>query len=68
MVPLGSWAAPRHQALATVLDGALLDRVDKLRLVRNPFVHRKAPDNPHTYGSRCIARKMPPKKLLEEDA
>lgn len=50
------------------LDGALLDRVDKLRLVRSPFVHRKAPDNPHTYGNRYIARKMHPKKLLEEDA
>ena len=56
--------ARQHQ----VLDGALLNRIDKLRLVRNPFVHRKAPDNPHTYGNRYIARKMHPKKLLEEDA
>jgi hypothetical protein len=60
--------AIRHARKHQVLDGALLDRVDKLRLIRNPFAHRKPPEHPHTYGNRYTARRMHPKKLLEEDA
>lgn len=56
--------ARQHQ----VLDVALLERVTQLRLVRNPFVHLKPPDHAHGYAHRYIARRVHPKKLLEEDA
>lgn len=46
----------------------LLDRTDRLRELRNPFTHRKAPDHPHSFGVRFLSEKRHPRSILEEDA
>jgi hypothetical protein len=51
-----------------VLADDVIDRINKLRLVRNPFAHLKKPDHAHSFGSRFRARKIHPKVLLQEDA
>jgi len=54
--------------LNQVLDTELLGRIDRLREVRNPFVHRRPCNDPATYGNRYIARQIHPRAMLEEDA
>lgn len=56
--------ARAHQVLAD----DVIDRIDQLRLVRNPFAHLKKPDHAHTLGNRFRARKVHPKVVLQEDA
>lgn len=51
-----------------VLDTELLSRIDRLRKVRNPFSHRRPPDDPDTYGNRYISRQIHPRVMLEQDA
>lgn len=51
-----------------VLGSELLSRIDRLREVRNPFSHRRPPDDPDTYGNRYIARQIHPRAMLEQDA
>jgi hypothetical protein len=51
-----------------VLGSELLGRIDRLREVRNPFAHRRPPDDPDTYGNRYIARQIHPRAMLEQDA
>jgi hypothetical protein len=46
----------------------ILNRVDALRLVRNPFTHLKKFEHPHTLSQRAIANQQNPLALLEEDA
>jgi len=46
----------------------LFDRTDRLRLLRNPFTHRKAPDHPEAFGTRFLATKAHPATILEADA
>ncbi|MGD3338373.1 hypothetical protein AB5N79_23805 [Xanthomonas citri pv. citri] len=46
----------------------LFVRTDKLRSLRNPFTHRKAPDHADAFGTRFLAKKVHPTKILEEDA
>lgn len=56
--------AQRNQILAT----ELLNRIDRLREIRNPLAHRRPPDDPDTYGNRYIARQIHPRAMLEQDA
>lgn len=51
-----------------ILDEHLLDQIDRLRLIRNPFTHLKKPDHEHTFGNRYIADGIHPMTLLEDDA
>ncbi|WP_238408522.1 hypothetical protein [Xanthomonas citri] len=46
----------------------LFVRTDKLRSLRNPFTHRKAPDHADAFGTRFLAQKVHPTKILEADA
>ncbi|WP_129782612.1 hypothetical protein [Peristeroidobacter soli] len=46
----------------------LLDRTDRLRELRNPFTHRKAPGHSHALGERFLSEKRHPRSILEEDA
>ncbi len=50
------------------LPSDLFDRTDRLRLLRNPFTHRKAPDHPEAFGTRFRAAKAHPATILEADA
>jgi hypothetical protein len=43
------------------LPADLLDRTDRLRQLRNPFTHRKAPDHPHSFGARFQSEKRHPR-------
>jgi hypothetical protein len=51
-----------------VLNNELLDRIDRLREIRNPFVHLRPNDDPNTYGNRYISGKTHPRTMLENDA
>jgi hypothetical protein len=50
------------------VDSVLLDKVDQLRLIRNPFVHLKSLDHEHIIGRRLAEQKIHPEELLENDA
>jgi hypothetical protein len=36
------------------LDPLILNRIERLRMIRNPFMHLKAFDHPHTIGQRTL--------------
>lgn len=46
----------------------LISQTDELRLIRNPFTHRKASTYSKSFGNRFLARREHPTKILEEDA
>jgi hypothetical protein len=46
----------------------LLNAADRLREIRNPFTHRRKPDDPDVFANRFRAHDMHPTALLEEDA
>lgn len=50
------------------VDASLLERIDKLRQVRNPFVHLKAFDHAHGLTQRTLALKQHPHAVVERDA
>jgi hypothetical protein len=51
-----------------LVDPFLLDAVNKLRLIRNPFAHLKLTDSDYKIGSRAVQMREPPEVLLEKDA
>jgi len=51
-----------------ILIPVLVDRIDRLRVIRNPFVHLKSFDHPHTLGRRSVSLRAHPEQLLEQDA
>lgn len=53
---------------AGILPNDLLDRADKLRLVRNPFGHYRPEGDPDAVVTRYRARAAHPVTVLEEDA
>lgn len=53
---------------AGFLESDLLDRADKLRLVRNPFGHYRPEGDPDALVTRFRARREHPVAVLEEDA
>jgi hypothetical protein len=64
---------PFIQAIRLARDSALfpdmlLDDADRLRVLRNPFAHRKADDHEHSLGNRFMAQQRHPDQVLEEDA
>jgi hypothetical protein len=64
----GLKAIVAHCREADVIPASLCDKVDALRLSRNPFVHLKPFDHPHSLGQRMLARRMHPDSILEADA
>ncbi len=46
----------------------ILSRLDRLRQIRNPFVHIKEIDHPNKLERRLIIEGLPPHELLEKDA
>ena len=46
----------------------LLDQADRLRVIRNPFAHRKPDDHVHTLGKRYTTQARHPNLIQEEDA
>lgn len=51
-----------------LVDVFLLDKVDRLRLRRNPFVHLKEFDHPHRLTQRALGARGDPLVILEADA
>lgn len=52
----------------TLFPAELLDSADRLRILRNPFAHRKPDGHEHTLGNRFIAQNRHPRQVVEEDA
>lgn len=46
----------------------VLERVDALRRIRNPFVHLQEPDHPDNLGRRMVDHGYSPEGTLESDA
>jgi len=46
----------------------ILDRIDTLRRIRNPFTHLKDFQHPQTLSQRAIAAQDNPVNLMEQDA
>jgi hypothetical protein len=51
-----------------LLNHTLLKRIDRLRLIRNPFVHLKSFEHPHGVGQRMLRGRSHPEAVLEADA
>jgi hypothetical protein len=51
-----------------VLPQAIIDRIDNLRRIRNPFVHIKAFEHPHGIVQRMRRTNTHPTSILEADA
>lgn len=50
------------------LPEALLSKLDRLRLHRNPFVHLKPMDHEHIVSRRMLRDRIAPEELLDRDA
>jgi hypothetical protein len=50
------------------LNSLILNRIERLRTIRNPFMHLKAFDHPHTIGQRTLRNRRHPFSVMEEDA
>jgi len=57
-----------HCRESRVIPSVLCDKIDALRLSRNPFVHLKPFDHSHNLGQRMLSRRMHPDSILESDA
>src|ERR1035437_990358 len=51
-----------------LVDPLGLNKADQLRLIRNPFVHLKPFDHPHTIVQRSARQNTHPAALLESDS
>jgi hypothetical protein len=51
-----------------LVNSTLLDKVERLRLIRNPFVHLKSFQHPHGIGQRALRTRLHPQETLEQDA
>lgn len=51
-----------------LLSEYLLDKVDHLRQVRNPFTHLKPYHSPFTMSHRLLVERVPPDEILEREA
>ena len=56
--------ARKHNLIHSII----LDKVDTLRLKRNPFTHSKDWNYPHTLSQRIYTNKTQPAEQLEKDA
>jgi hypothetical protein len=50
------------------LPTAVLKKLDRLRVVRNPFVHLKPFDHEHIISRRMLAARVAPDQLMDQDA
>lgn len=50
------------------IDEYFINKIDKIRLKRNPFVHHKEPLYPHSLMSRSMESNTVAEELLEQDA
>jgi len=64
----GLAAAIRFARRTHLLDPIVLDQADRLRLIRNPFVHLKEFDHEHTITQRAGRYRTDPWTLSERDA
>ncbi|MBC9072398.1 hypothetical protein IAI53_10530 [Thauera sp. CAU 1555] len=46
----------------------MLAHADTLRVIRNPFAHRKPDGHPHTLGNRYLSQKRHPNLVVQKDA
>lgn len=53
---------------ASLFTDDLLNRTARLNTLRNPFIHRRAPDDPDTIGQRVLELKEHPSSILETEA
>jgi hypothetical protein len=51
-----------------LLPAALLDKLDRVRLHRNPFVHLKSMDHKHIPSRRMVRDGLAPHEMLDRDA
>jgi hypothetical protein len=51
-----------------LINEKLLEKVDRLRLIRNPFVHLKSFEHKHGISQRFFRQRLHPKQVLEQDA
>lgn len=51
-----------------LMNEAILDRVERLRQIRNPFVHLKSFEHPHSIGQRTLRERRHPFSIMESDA
>lgn len=51
-----------------LLPSVILDKIDYLRNIRNPFTHVKPDNDPYHFSIRIYQKKMQPYKVLENDA
>jgi len=51
-----------------IIHDYLIEKVDLLRLIRNPFTHPKFEDHPFVLSRRVFEMKLLPEGILEEDA
>jgi len=51
-----------------LVNSMLLNKIDKLRVIRNPFVHLKSFDHEHRVDQRSWKQRLHPEALLESDA
>lgn len=50
-----------------LLPEAALKKLDRIRMVRNPFIHLKPFDHEHVISRRMLTTKTAPEKLMDED-
>jgi len=51
-----------------LIDKFVLDSADRLRKIRNPFVHLKSFEHEYTLAQRTFKKRVIPDELLEQDA
>ena len=51
-----------------LIEEYVLDRIDQIRLQRNPITHFKDLEHPHSLDKRSLASGLPPESQLENDA
>lgn len=67
-MPRSIGAAIKQARAMRLVDETLLDRVEALRLIRNPIVHLQEADHPDTIVRRSIAKGVDFPVTLERDA
>ena len=64
----GAQATIKYCRKHQLVNEFLLEKFDRLRQIRNPFVHNKPFDYPFTLSQRLVLEQLPPDDLLEKDA
>jgi hypothetical protein len=66
--PRGLSASIQTARRQNLVETLILDKADRLRLIRNPFVHLKPFEHEHNLGRRSLRLGAHPKAILEQDA